>query len=211
MQPKKFWIVKDLYQDGESENPSSFLPSHSFHRAFIISIKFDHLKSGYNNTNKWFIRNACLIPSPTPSISGCNHHANKIFMHSVPVSTWISTAKFQQLHLILVTWVNKVDKEKWWQDHLKRKQHCQQRAVIVLLVLRTKLLCIKHQEHNRQRKQVDQVTPQTKLPLQCTNIPDAARAAAREQELKADLEWQAKNVEWRCLHEMTTLEWLPVW
>jgi hypothetical protein len=46
---------------------------------------------------------------------------------------------------------------------------------------------IKCQEHNCQCKQVDQVTPPTKPPLQCTKIPDAAREAAREQ-LKADLE-----------------------
>jgi hypothetical protein len=40
-----------------------------------------------------------------------------------------------------------------------------------------------------------------KLPLQCTNILDAARAASREQ-LKVDLEQKAKNAEWRHLHEM---------
>jgi hypothetical protein len=50
-----------------------------------------------------------------------------------------------------------------------------------------KTLLIKHQECNCQCKQVDQVTPPTKPPLQCTNILDAARAAASEQ-LKADLE-----------------------
>jgi hypothetical protein len=41
----------------ESENPSGFLPSRSFHGALMtntfISIEFDHLKSGYEkNTNK---------------------------------------------------------------------------------------------------------------------------------------------------------------
>jgi hypothetical protein len=43
---------------------------------------------------------------------------------------------------------------------------------------------IKHQEHNRQCKQVDQATTPMKLvppQLQCANILDAARAAAREQ------------------------------
>jgi hypothetical protein len=64
---------------------------------------------------------------------------NKIFVHSKPASTHISTGKLSHSHHSLVTWVNKVDKEKRWQDHLKRKQHWQQRAVIVLLVLRTKL------------------------------------------------------------------------
>jgi hypothetical protein len=46
---------------------------------------------------------------------------------------------------------------------------------------------IKCQERNCQCQQVDQLTPPTKPPPQCTNILGAAGAAAREQ-LKADLE-----------------------
>ncbi len=57
MQPRRILdCVGFVLRHIESENRSSFLPSCSFHSALMtnisISIKCDHLKNGYNNTNK---------------------------------------------------------------------------------------------------------------------------------------------------------------
>jgi hypothetical protein len=63
-------------------------------------------------------------------------------------------------------------------------------------------LATEPQECSCQKQQVMEVTTPTKLlPPTRESISDATRVAARER-LKADQERQARNEEWRCLHEL---------